>query len=228
MSARRSITLAAAALALVPASASAATAPTITGPEGAVPGGRPQLGWTLGPAGEYVSQLVFARAGSVDDSGALTTTRNVRRLGNLGSSTSATVEPPLHAGRWYWNAAWSTATDATPAQTGWTGVASFTVPTVLRTMRGTYVQHTGNSRFEARGSFYGNPLVVRVTCSIHMGRRTIIRRRVAVRPNTSGRTSFRCPRMWVPERHDGRPMGLRVLAVGGGRRLLAVQRFRAT
>ena len=212
-------------IAALPATAPAAAAPSVDGPSDAVAGGQPRFLWTVGAGGERVTQLALARARAVNEHGALSTTRNARRIGDLGSVTAASVDEPLHAGRWFWNAAWS---NAAGDATGWTDVRSFRVPTILRNLRGTYVQHTGTNRFDARGSFMGNPLVARVTCTIQHGRTRVSRRASVVRPRTSKRTTFRCPTLRVPERLDGRPMALRVQVVGGGRRLLAVERFRAT
>lgn len=217
-----------AAATIAPAPALAATAPAVSGPADRITTGRPSFSWTSGPAGEVVTELRIGRSGDLDASGTPVTDSATVQLVDLGSATSTRVATPLHSGTWYWRAAWRTADGVAPAESGWTDATRFVVPTMLRQMRGTYVQDVHSTAFDTRGSFMSNARVARVTCSVHTGKQRIARRMRVVHPTTTKRTSFRCPRMFVPERLDGRRLALRVVVRGGGRSLLAVQRFRAT
>ena len=99
---------------------------------------------------------------------------------------------------------------------------------MLRRLQGRYVQDVHSTAFDTSGSFRSNAASARVTCAVRDGHTLVAQRTTSVRPSTTRRTPFRCPRMQVPERLDGRQLALRVTVRGAGRSLGAVQRFVAT
>jgi hypothetical protein len=216
-----------AALVWAPTSAYAATPPSVSGPNRAsAPGGHPSFTWRPGPAGEQVTGISIGPADAVDDRGRLASTSGgVRLEGFAADATSARSARALHAGRYFWTADWASP-DA--AASGATPVAAFTVPPVMRSLRGRYVQHTANNRFSALGTFVGNAWRVRVTCSVFNGRKLVSRQRLTRRASLGRRTSFTCGRLRVPENLDGARIRLHVVARGANRHAVAVTSFRAT
>lgn len=212
--------------AAVPASASAATAPTITDPSRAsVRSGHPEFTWRAGPSGEQVTGISIGALDAVDERGALASTAGGARLEPIpAGATSARAARALHAGRHFWTADWASADGS---ETGATPVRSFVVPAFMRTLRGRYVQQTESNRFSASGTVSGNAWKVRVTCSV-FGRNRLVSRQRVTRPMALGRrTSFRCDRLRIPESFDGERVRLHVSARGANRHAAAVTVFRA-
>jgi hypothetical protein len=212
-----------------PQTALASTGPTITDPgRPSLATGRPWFSWTLGLAGEQVTSISIGRSAQVDADGQLAWQDGGRQVAVEEAATSTRVRVPLHAGTWFWTAAWSGGADADQPTAGHTQPRSFTIDGRLRTIRGSYVQFDTLPALLARGTLDSNLRAAVVTCSVHQVPGLVSRTRVRIAPRTSGRTSFTCPRLRVPERLDGRLLTLRVVARGGGLRSTAVTRFRAT
>lgn len=228
----RSLIIGTAALLAVPTSALAATPPTVTGPDPATILTKPAFSWTLGPAGEVVSSISIGTKPDVDTRGSLASTTGGDFLYPLEALTSTTTDRPLYAGTYYWNAFWKTPDTAATYESGNTAVQSFTVPSYIRTLRGTFTQYSSIPAFMAKGSFASNLRAVSVTCTIMNGRTRVSSQRKFTQPYFSStganRTNFYCSDLKVPERLDGKRLRLVVQARGGGRTSTAVQYFRAT
>jgi hypothetical protein len=216
-------------LAAAPGLAAAATPPTLVAPSTAsIAAGRPLFTWTAGPAGEQVGAIALGRGTALGADAMILDTDPGERLVPAAGATSARPTSALHAGRWYWTAAWSTAAGDPAPASGATGAASFVVPARIAALRGAFTQYTASPVFTARGSFSGNVAQVAVTCSVYDGRELVTRRRDTVASRLGRRTAFTCRGMRVPERLDDRRLRLVVAARGSGRRVVAGTRFTAS
>jgi hypothetical protein len=223
------IALAALSVVITTGSAGAATPPTLVAPSTAsIAAGRPVFTWTAGPAGEQVNAISVGRGNTLGADAMILDTEPGERFVPAAGATSARPASVLHAGRWYWTAAWSTATGDPAPASGATGAASFVVPARIKALRGAFTQYTASPVFSARGSFSGNVAQVAVTCSVYDGRELVSRRRDTVASRLGLRTSFACRGMRVPERLDDQRLRLVVAARGSGRRIVVTTRFTAS
>lgn len=208
---------------------SAAAEPAVTGPSTeSVRIGRPLFSFSPGPAGEHVTDIALSRRSAVGEDGRLVIAGDATavRLAVMAGQVRARPTTPLRAGRWFWQAWWTTA-DGSGAS-GATAVGSFVVPAWMRGLRGSFSQMTESPAFAARGSVSTNARSAVALCSVFSGRTLVTRARVALRPDPARRTGFRCRGMRVPERLDGRRLTLRVVVSGAGRRAVAATQFSAT
>lgn len=225
----RTTSLSVLAMLTLPAAATAAVPPTVTGPTAASLRAKPSFSWTNGPVGEHVTSISIGPKADVAADGSLASTAGGGLvLSSLDGRTSTMTPRPLHAGTWHWTASWSTAADAAMPETGNTTVQSFVVPVYLRTLQGRFLQNTGTTAFLATGSFATNVRAASATCSVFDGRTRISTQLDPLRPVIGRRTSFTCSGLRVPERLDGKLLRLVVVARAGGVVQRAVQRFRAT
>lgn len=220
------------ALLALPATALAATPPTVTGPTPESLLTKPSFSWASGPEGEVVSSIAIGTKPDVDERGSLASISGGTYLSPLEALTSTTTTRPLYAGTYYWNAFWKTASTAASYESGNTAVQSFTVPSYIRTLRGTFTQYSNIPAYMAKGSFASNLKAVSVTCTVMNGRSRVSTQRTFTQPyfssNGVARTNFYCSNLKVPERLDGKRLRLVVVARGGGRSQTAVKWFRAT
>lgn len=220
-----------AALLALPASAHAATPPTITGPTGPV-AGKPVFTWTNGPAGEVIDSISIGAKPDVDSSGAIASfTGGGTFLYPLDALTTTTTERNLFAGTWYWTAGWKTAEGAAEYARGNTPVQSFVVAPHVRTLQGSFTQYGSIPAFMAKGSFTSNLRAVKVTCTVFNGRKRVSSQVDFTQPYMDRkvvRTNFYCSDLKVPESLDGKRLRLVVVAQGGRTKQTAVKYFRAT
>ncbi len=218
-----------AALLALPASAHAATPPTITGPTSPATAAKPAFTWVNGPAGEVINSISIGPKADVDARGQLASTVGGGDfLYPLEALTSTTTDGPLYAGTWYWTAGWKTPDGAPTYETGNTPVQSFVVPPFVRTLKGTFTQYGSIPAFMAKGSFASNLRAVKVTCAIFNGRKRVSSQVDFTQPWLGNRTNFYCSDLKVPESLDRKRLRLVVTAQGGATKQTAVQWFRAT
>ncbi|MCW2955986.1 MAG: hypothetical protein JWO69_855 [Thermoleophilia bacterium] len=224
----RFITLAAtvAALAIIPASAAAATVPVINPPDAtSVAKGLPTWTWASSPTGEYIRSISYSTEHGQLPSGDLASTKNGSFLYPLQGLTTATASRAVYAGTYYWTAQWY---NDTTIEKGYTPLQSFVVAPYLRGLNGSYIQYSSITAFSAKGTYRTNAKTSRITCRIYKGRKIISRQTKFASYNTIGaKNNFYCSDLKVPERYDGQRLRFNVVVKSGGKTGTANKFFRA-
>jgi len=213
---------------VVPAAASAMTAPVIAPPTpDSLAASQPVFTWVLGPAGEYVSSISISTDATVDANGGLATTTNGTFLYPLQSVLTATPTRKLAAGTYFWNAGFNAA-EGQPYERGYTPVQSFRINPYVKGLVGTFTQYNYIPALLASGSFVSNTKTAVVTCTVRKGAvRISSQKKVLTYMTIAARNNFYCSDLTVPERYDGQKLNLFVKVVSGGKVVSTVKFFRA-
>jgi len=196
------------------ASAHGATPPTMLPiPQSSLASGLPRFAWVTGPIGESVGMVRISRAADLSTY----VGGGVRITPRLGAGF---VRPsrPLGAGRWYWNAVWTTPPDIEPFEHGNTPIRSFQVPAYVARLTASYLMYGERDDMSVVGSFVTNVAALSVTCTVRHGSRVLSREVDAISFVSVGRRmNYACRTLRVPEQLDGATLRLTVTVRGGGR-----------
>lgn len=203
----RAVAASAAALALaaVPTVASAATAPSVSGPTPAsLRLDRPEFRWINGPAGEHVERINVRTDPAVAPDGRLTGAfaANVPTAGTIApTATSARTDLPLTSGTYHWNALWRD--PAQPSVPQYTPVRSFSIAPRIGNVRITRVRVNARSwgiGVELVGTVASNTPQFTIACTLRrVNGRVLSRQTLVYRSQVpSAKNPMGCLRLTAP------------------------------